>query len=122
MEVRIKRVYEAVQEEDGIRVLIDRLWPRGISKEAAQVDFWIRNVAPSSELRKWFGHVPERFDEFRVKYIKELETDPEKIAALMDLSRALKGNKGTLIYAAKDTVYNHAVVLKDFLKKYKEEA
>jgi len=111
MSVVLKRVYESYEDSDGFRVLVDRLWPRGISKEKARLSAWCKEAAPSPELRKWFCHKPELFEEFRVRYLEELRTDDEKIHILKELiDRASKG-KVTLLYGAKDPVYNHAVVL-----------
>ena len=113
----IKRVYEPYNEDDGIRVLVDRLWPRGISKEKAKIDYWMKNLAPSNELRKWFGHDPEKFAEFQKAYLKELQNPdlaPE-IAKMLELG---KKEKITLLYGKKDTMHNQAVVLKKFLEDH----
>jgi len=107
----IKRAYDAPARGDGSRILVDRLWPRGISKRKAALDGWIKEVAPSSSLRKWFGHKPERFREFSKRYRAELKDNPA-VAKL----RALKG-KVTLIYGARDPTVNHAAVLAKFLKR-----
>jgi uncharacterized protein YeaO (DUF488 family) len=111
--VRLKRAYDAPEHADGYRVLVDRLWPRGVSKEEAQLDEWARELAPSAELRKWFGHDPERFDEFRRRYIEELEAHDEK---LRELRRRARGETVTLVYAARDTEHNDAVVLAELLR------
>ncbi|MDP4083311.1 MAG: DUF488 domain-containing protein [Bacillota bacterium] len=113
----LKRVYEPFDETDGVRVLIDRLWPRGISKEEAHLSYWLKDVAPSSELRKWFCHKPELFEEFRLKYLEELKG--EKIEALLKIARE---DNVTLLYGAKDQVYNHAVVLLEELNRRLESA
>lgn len=113
MNVRIKRVYEAAAERDGTRVLVDRLWPRGLSKAEAELDAWAKQLAPSPELRKWFGHDPQRFDRFAERYRRELVGNRSHVEALLagfDRRRRL-----TLLYAAKDPVINHAAVLRDFL-------
>nr|WP_251551109.1 DUF488 domain-containing protein [Neobacillus muris] len=117
MRFLLKRVYEPFSEDDGCRVLIDRLWPRGISKEAAGLDYWFKDVAPSPELRKWFCHKPELFPEFQNRYLQELRTDAQK-QALMEhlLDEAAKTNV-TLVYGAKDPIYNHAVVLYEELQR-----
>jgi uncharacterized protein YeaO (DUF488 family) len=107
---RIKRVYEAAAKADGKRVLVDRVWPRGISKDEAELTDWVRDVAPSTELRQWFGHKPERFAEFRKRYMAELKGN----AAVDDL-KALSGTV-TLVYGAKDEEHNQAVVLKEVLE------
>jgi len=110
---QIKRVYEAAQTTDGERILVDRLWPRGLSKEKARVDLWLKESAPSHALRKWFSHKEERWQEFRKRYFKELEgNNKEEIRLLLSLCRK---NKITLLYSAKDEKRNNAVALKDFL-------
>ena len=108
--VKIKRVYEAPAGSDGTRVLVDRLWPRGLSKERAAIDTWLKEVAPSPELRAWFGHRPERFAEFRRRYMAELAANP---AVGMLETLAAKGGTVTLLYGAKDTADNNAVVLQE---------
>jgi uncharacterized protein YeaO (DUF488 family) len=113
MKVSIKRVYEKPDAADGFRVLVDRLWPRGVSKEHAEVDEWLKDVGPSDHLRKWFGHVPERFDEFATRYKTEL-TDSEAFRALKVIVD--ERPKVTLVYSAKDQEHNQAVVLLDVLE------
>ena len=112
--VAIKRVYDQPEPGDGIRILVDRLWPRGLSKERAKVDAWLKEVAPSNDLRKWFGHDPEKFAEFRRRYEAELESEPgqEALARLRDLARR---GPVTLVFAAHDSEHNDAVVLRDVL-------
>jgi uncharacterized protein YeaO (DUF488 family) len=112
MNIRIKRVYEKPEKEDGFRVLVDRLWPRGFTKEKAAVDLWLKEIAPSNELRKWFGHIPEKWPEFRKKYLHELEKNEGPVLILKD---HLKKDTVTLIYAARDQVHNEAMVIKDFV-------
>ncbi|MFC4802810.1 DUF488 domain-containing protein [Neobacillus sp. GCM10023253] len=107
----LKRVYEPYDESDGCRVLVDRLWPRGISKDTARLDHWYKEIAPSPDLRKWFCHKPELFDEFRSRYIQELRTDEEKLRLTSQIFEMAASQNVTLLYGAKDTVYNHAVVL-----------
>ena len=114
MAIRVKRVYEPASGADGYRMLVDRVWPRGVSKEAAAVDMWARELAPSKQLRKWFGHKPERFDEFRRRYRDELSEHSEELKALR--SRARKETV-TLLYGARDTEHNNAVVLAEALKR-----
>ena len=114
MDVRLKRAYEPADAADGYRVLVDRLWPRGVSKEKAQLDEWARELAPSSELRTWFGHDPARFDEFRRRYLEELAAHEAKLAELRE--RASEGTL-TLVYAARDSEHNDAVVLADVLRR-----
>lgn len=114
--ITIKRVYEPVNEADGKRVLVDRLWPRGISKEKAKIDEWMKDIAPSNELRKWFNHDPEKFEEFSQKYKEELK-EPEKKKELDKLIEMSDGNTVTLVYSAKDEEHNQAVVLKHYLEE-----
>jgi uncharacterized protein YeaO (DUF488 family) len=113
MAVRLKRAYEQSTAADGYRVLIDRIWPRGVSREEARLDEWARQLAPSTELRKWFGHEPERFDEFRRRYTAELGGQMEKLRELR--RRARKGTL-TLVYGARDSEHNDAVVLAEILR------
>lgn len=114
MKLHLKRVYEPRADSDGLRVLVDRLWPRGLTKEEAAVDLWLKEIAPSSELRKWFGHDPERWAEFRRRYRAELAGKGSEVATLRR-----QGGKGTvtLLYGAKDEAHNQAVVLKEFLEE-----
>jgi uncharacterized protein YeaO (DUF488 family) len=109
--VKIKRAYEPAARGDGFRVLVDRLWPRGVKKEAAGIDLWAKDLAPSPELRKWFGHDPERFRAFAARYRHELSRGPAR-AALDDLVRRAARGAVTLVYGARDQVHNGAVVLK----------
>lgn len=111
--IRTKRVYDDATEADGYRVLVDRVWPRGVSKDKAAVDQWMKEIAPSTGLRKWFGHEPERWPEFRKRYRAELEKHGE----LVDELRRHAARKAlTLVYAAKDEEHNQAVVLKELLE------
>ncbi len=112
--VQMKRVYEAATRDDGKRLLVDRLWPRGLSKERAAVHEWLKDVAPSTELRKWFGHDPAKWKEFQVRYRKELATNGEAVKKLKQ--HAKEGNV-TLLYGAKDMVHNEAAVLLAMLKR-----
>ncbi|HEX5395057.1 MAG TPA: DUF488 domain-containing protein [Candidatus Saccharimonadales bacterium] len=111
---RIKRVYEEPQESDGKRILIDRLWPRGLTKDKAKVDLWIRDISPSTELRKWFGHDPAKWPEFQKRYQKELDYNEPAVSKLKD---ELEEGPATLVYGAKDEVHNDAVVLRNYLNK-----
>lgn len=111
--IKIKRVYEDKSKNDGYRVFIDRLWPRGVSKEDAHFDEWLKDLAPSTDLRKWFDHTPDRFDEFRKRYKKELEDHKEELDKLRNKA---KTQKITLLFAAKDTAMNNAVVVKEVLE------
>jgi len=110
--LRLKRVYEPLGADDGTRVLIDRLWPRGVSKADAALDQWMKDIAPSTELRKWFGHEPARWDEFRRRYTEELHQNAELLTQLRSLARQ---GPVTLIYSAHDEVHNDAIVLRDLL-------
>lgn len=112
MSFRIKRVYEAPAPRDGIRVLVDRLWPRGVRKQAAKLDYWMKDLAPSTPLRRWFGHLPERFSEFSRRYKHELQTN----AALAELQKLGRRKVVTLLYGARDPVINHAIVLQSALQ------
>ena len=106
--IRVKRVYDAASPEDGVRILVDRLWPRGLSKDRAHVDKWIRDVAPSNTLRKWFGHDPSRWAEFRRKYVAELRTNRAATEPIRTLARR---QDVTLLFGARDEAHNNAVVL-----------
>jgi len=112
--LKIKRIYEEAEEADGYRILVDRLWPRGIKKEAAQIDTWLKDIAPSSNLRKWFCHDPGKFADFKVRYLEELKTDPDKQEAVKFVMDKLSETDVTFVYAAKDPIYNHVTVLKAF--------
>jgi uncharacterized protein YeaO (DUF488 family) len=112
--IALKRVYEAPSSADGMRILVDRLWPRGLAKKDAAVDLWCKEVAPSDGLRKWFGHDPERWAEFRRRYREELREQPE---ALRELKAAMRGRSVTLLFGAKDEEHNNAVALKDLLSR-----
>jgi uncharacterized protein YeaO (DUF488 family) len=114
MDVRLKRAYEPAGPADGYRVLIDRLWPRGVSRARAKLDAWEQELAPSTELRRWFGHDPERFGEFRRRYIEELRGERPRLAALR--RRAREGTL-TLVYSARDADHNDAVVLAEVLRR-----
>lgn len=118
MKVKIKRVYEQPIQEDGKRILIDRLWPRGLTKEKAKVDLWLKDIAPSTELRQWFNHEPAKWPEFQTRYIEELNGNTVLIDKLESFV-----NKGTvtLVYGAKDEVHNDAVVLIAYLRKSSTE-
>ena len=111
--VTIKRIYQEPDPADGRRILVDRLWPRGVSKERARVDWWLKEIAPSDELRRWFGHDPSRWQEFQARYRGELEAQ----RPLLDELRTLSGRERiTLLYAAKDQEHNNAVLLKELLE------
>ncbi len=112
--IRVRRVYESPSSDDGKRVLVDRLWPRGLSREAANVDDWMRDVAPSDDLRRWFGHDPARWEEFARRYRRELDARPE---ALRPLLEAAAERSVTLVYGARDERHNQAVVLLRILEE-----
>lgn len=112
MTVNIKRAYAPPSRSDGARILIDRLWPRGVKKEALALDGWMKEIAPSPALRTWFGHKPERFEEFRKRYRAELKGNPGPVA---ELRRLAKAGTLTLVYGARDEVHNGAVVLREYL-------
>ncbi|MEL7627269.1 MAG: DUF488 domain-containing protein [Anaerolineaceae bacterium] len=119
MPFKIKRIYEDYEPVDGWRVLVDRVWPRGISKEEARLDDWDKELAPTTELRKWFGHIPNRYDEFRKRYRKELDDNPEALKLITDLRAKGEDNVVTLLYGARDTEHNQAVVLLEYIKEKK---
>lgn len=116
--VRLKRVYDEPESADGLRVLVDRLWPRGLSKEQAHLDRWEKELAPSGELRRWFAHDPEKWPEFRRRFRQELQ---DRRPLLLDLAREAASGKLTLLYAAKDGEHNNAVVLKEMLEGLSKE-
>lgn len=114
MQIRLKRAYEEPSNQDGCRVLVDRLWPRGVSKEGAKIDLWLKGIAPSDELRKWFGHDPSKWEEFKKRYFAELNERAESVEEL----REKAGNgRLTLVFGARDEVRNNAVALKEYLEK-----
>ena len=112
--VKLKRVYEARKRGDGERILVDRLWPRGLSKQAAAVDDWMKDLGPSHELRKWFGHDPTRWREFRRRYRMELKSQRESLTAI---ARKAREHTVTLLFGARDTEHNEAVVLKGVIER-----
>ena len=111
--IQLKRVYEKASPRDGPRILVERLWPRGVKKAEAAIDFWIKEVAPSAELRKWFAHDPRKWEQFARRYWKELQRNP---AAVAELQRACGRGAATLVYAARDHEHNGALVLRRFLE------
>ncbi len=116
MGIKLKRIYDKVEQSDGVRILVDRLWPRGLSKDQAAIDEWMRDIAPSNSLRAWFGHKPERWLDFQRKYRKELSLQDKK-KMLENLIRISTIATVTFLYAAKDTDRNNAVVLAGLLKR-----
>jgi uncharacterized protein YeaO (DUF488 family) len=114
--IKLKRVYEKPSRDDGVRILVERLWPRGLKKGEVAADLWLKEVAPSPELRQWFGHDPARWQEFRRRYLEELRKNPKPVELLKE-----KSQEGTitLIFAAHDEAHNGAVVLQEFLEGHK---
>jgi len=113
MTILLKRAYESPEPSDGFRILVDRLWPRGVSKDAAQIDWWFKDIAPSTSLRKWFGHDPLKWDEFRNRYFQELDQNPVAVGQLVE---HLRRGTVTLVYGAKDKAHSHALALKTYLE------
>jgi uncharacterized protein YeaO (DUF488 family) len=111
--IQLRRAYEPAGPADGFRVLIDRIWPRGLKKEQAAIDLWLKEVAPSSELRKWFGHDPAKWDEFRKRYAKELDRNPDAVRLL---EGKIRRGTLTLVFAAKDAEHSNAAALKEYLE------
>ncbi|GCF92296.1 hypothetical protein NRIC_01870 [Enterococcus florum] len=113
--VKIKRIYEQYEDSDGYRILVDRIWPRGIAKQDARINLWLKNIAPSSELRKWFAHDAKKYDAFRLAYLQELSSGTAK-EALEELKKTIQLEPTvTLLYGAKDTKYNQAQILKELV-------
>jgi uncharacterized protein YeaO (DUF488 family) len=113
MALQVKRIYEQSSENDGFRILVDRLWPRGISKDKANVDLWLKDIAPSTELRKWFAHKEERWEEFKKRYFSELENKTELLDTIIE--KAGSGSV-TLLYSAKNYTFNNAVALVEYIE------
>ncbi|MGE5524229.1 MAG: DUF488 domain-containing protein [Rhodospirillaceae bacterium] len=112
--VRVKRAYEPASAQDGLRVLVDRVWPRGMTKEKLHAHLWLKDIAPSTPLRKWFGHDPEKWPEFKKRYFRELD---EHADAISELHRAAARQPVTLLFAARDEEHNNAVALAEYLRK-----
>lgn|SRR5690554_2753790 len=115
MDIRLKRAYETAVRSDGLRILVDRIWPRGVAKEDADIAYWLKDLAPSTELRKWFGHDPDKWPEFRDRYLKELKSaeaaeDLDTLRKILDEYKCI-----TLVFAAKDTEHNNAVALRGYI-------
>ncbi len=115
MTINIKRIYEGYSPEDGWRILVDRVWPRGISKEKAHLDDWYKDLAPSNELRKWFGHIPAKFNEFARRYYQELDLNSEAQASIIQILAKCNDGNVTMLYSARDTEHNQAVVLRKYI-------
>jgi uncharacterized protein YeaO (DUF488 family) len=120
MAIQLKRAYDLPLETDGERLLVDRLWPRGLRKGAAQLSAWLKNLAPSEDLRRWFAHDPSRWSEFQERYRAELRA-PEKETLIRELAQKARQGKVTLVFAAHDLSHNNAVVLKDIIEQYLKE-
>jgi len=117
--IKIKRIYDAYEKEDGYRILVDRLWPRGLSKNKAKVDLWLKEIAPSDKLRKWFAHDPKKWEDFKNKYEDELKNKKEIKEIINEIKRIEKEKKTvTLLYSARDEKRNNAIVLREFYEKF----
>ena len=114
MPILVKRVYDKPEAGDGRRVLVDRLWPRGLSKEEARIDLWAKSISPSNELRRWYGHDPDKWNEFRARYFQELEANPKDVEELREM---ISGRKVTFLFGSKEERLNNAVALKDYLER-----
>lgn len=117
--VKLKRAYDTAARSDGHRILVDRIWPRGVARGELRIADWIKDAAPSTELRQWFGHEPARWPEFKRRYFRELDRRPEVLAPLVEQSRA---GTVTLVFAAKDAEHNNAVALKEYLERHRPRA
>ncbi len=117
--IKLKRAYEPYDESDGYRILVDRLWPRGVSKAKAKIDEWVKELAPSDSLRKWYAHQPPKWPEFKRRYFEELQNEATLLGTVMDKQA---GHTVTFIYAAKDESYNNAVALKEYIDTMASEA
>lgn len=116
MGIKIKRAYESPNDSDGYRILVDRLWPRGISKEKAKIDYWPKELAPSTELRHWYSHDPEKWSEFKSRYFAELNGNPELVRELL---QHIRKGRVTFVYSSKEQRLNNAVALKDYIDSLK---
>lgn len=114
MKIKIKRVYDKPEPGDGARILVERLWPRGLSKKEAKVDHWLKDIAPSTELRKWFSHDPAKWEEFRKRYIQELDQNRDAVTELLKITKL---STVTFVYGSKEEEYNSASALKDYIEK-----
>ncbi len=112
MQIRLRRAYERPGPQDGTRVLVDRVWPRGLRKQDAAIDLWLKDIAPSTPLRKWFAHDPAKWEEFKKRYYRELNRNPSAVGRLQEAV----GGRVTLVYGARDKKYNNAVALKEYLE------
>lgn len=114
MDIALKRIYDRPEPDDGLRILVDRLWPRGVAREDAQLDLWLKEVAPSHELRKWYRHDPKKWDEFKKRYFAELDAQPDAVNALV---AQLARGRVTLLFSSKEPLRNNAVALKAYLER-----
>ncbi|MGA2367750.1 MAG: DUF488 domain-containing protein [Dehalococcoidia bacterium] len=114
MEIKIKRVYEQPETQDGTRILVDRLWPRGLSKDKAKIDLWVKDLAPSNELRKWYGHEPAKWEEFQKKYFAEMDGQTAEVKKLASI---IQKGRVTFLYSSKEEKINNAQALKLYMKK-----
>jgi len=112
MKIKIKRMHDPVETDDGFRVLVDKIWPRGVTKAQAHINLWLREIAPSSDLRRWFSHDPAKWEEFKKRYFEELEEKPEVVSRLLKI---IAEGPVTLLYSAREREYNQAVALKEYL-------
>lgn len=115
MSIEIKRIYDTPEDNDGMRILVDRLWPRGLSKEKAKVDLWMKEVAPSNELRRWYNHDAQKWLEFKLKYFAELKAQPESVDKLL---YCMREGSVTLVFSSKENRFNNAVALKEYLAEF----
>lgn len=115
MKITLKRIYDKPSDEDGFRILVDRIWPRGVSKQDAHIDKWLKDIAPSTELRKWFAHDPDKWPEFKKRYFNQLKEHAELVNVISQIAQK---QPVTLVYAAKDEEYNNAVALIEYFKKH----
>ncbi|MFL2105943.1 DUF488 domain-containing protein [Desemzia sp. FAM 23991] len=116
-ELKMKRVYEKSAPDDGYRILVDRIWPRGVKKAYADIDEWCKEITPTTEARKAFGHDPDKFEPFKMRYLQELEENPQAPEFIQKVHDLLRHQPVTLVYAAKNETYNHVVILKEFIEK-----
>jgi uncharacterized protein YeaO (DUF488 family) len=114
MEIEVKRAYEPPAPGDGRRVLVDRIWPRGVARDDLRIDAWLKELAPSAGLRKWFGHDPSKWEEFKERYFRELDERPDALAQLLEIARS---GRVTLVFGARETEHNNAVALREYLEQ-----
>jgi len=115
MSIKIKRAYDKAAKQDGTRILVDRMWPRGLTKDKAHIDKWLKEVAPSTELRKWYNHDPDKWKEFKHRYFKELNANGNTLQSLLEIAQ---GKTLTLVYSSREEKYNNAVALKEYLESH----